>query len=45
LSRYRALSARDVQSAAAFWLPAGRRVELTVEPMKSTPASQPGKDK
>ena len=45
LSRYRALSARDVQSAAAFWLPAGRRVELTVEPMKSTKPSQPGKDK
>ena len=45
LSRYRALSARDVQSAAAFWLPAGRRVELTVEPMKSAKASGPGKDK
>ena len=45
LSRYRALSARDVQSAAAFWLPAGRRVELTVEPMKSTKATGPGKDK
>jgi zinc protease len=44
LSRYRALSARDVQSAAAFWLPAGRRVELTVEPMKTTKASEPGKD-
>jgi zinc protease len=45
LSRYRALSARDVQSAAGFWLPAGRRVELTVEPMKSTKAKEPGKDK
>ena len=42
LSRYRSLSAADVQSAAAFWLPAGRRVELVVEPMKG---SAPGKDK
>jgi zinc protease len=41
LSRYRALSASDIQAAAAFWLPAGRRVELTVEPMKST---EPGKN-
>jgi zinc protease len=41
LSRYRALSAGDIQSAAAFWLPANRRVELTVEPMKD-PA--PAKD-
>ena len=44
LSRYRALSARDVQAAAAFWLPAGRRVELTVQPMKTAQAAQPGKD-
>ena len=43
LSRYRALSARDIQAAAAFWLPAGRRVELTVEPAKSKGA-EPGKD-
>lgn len=42
LSRYRALSAADIQAAAAFWLPAGRRVELVVEPMKG---SEPGKDK
>jgi zinc protease len=42
LSRYRSLSAADVQSAAAFWLPTGRRVELVVEPMKG---SEPGKDK
>jgi zinc protease len=42
LSRYRALSATDVQSAAAFWLPANRRAELVVEPMKG---SAPGKDK
>ncbi len=35
LSRYRALTAGDVQAAAAFWLPATRRVELTVEPMKT----------
>ena len=40
LSRYRALSAGDIQAAAAFWLPISRRVELTVEPMK-TPG--PGK--
>jgi zinc protease len=32
LWRYHALSAIDVQSAAARWLPAGRRVELTVLP-------------
>jgi zinc protease len=32
LARYRALSAADVRAAATFWLPAGRRVELTVEP-------------
>jgi zinc protease len=44
LSRYRALSAGDVQAAAAFWLPAGRRVELTVEPMKSPKAGDAGKD-
>ncbi len=35
LMRYRAVSASDVQAAAAFWLPAGRRVELTVEPAKA----------
>jgi len=40
LSRYRALSAGDIQSAAGFWLPPNRRVELTVEPMK---AQGPGK--
>jgi zinc protease len=34
LSRYRSLAAPDIQAAAAFWLPASRRVELTVEPMK-----------
>jgi zinc protease len=38
LSRYRALSAVDVQTAAAFWLPAGRRAEVSVEPAR-TPAS------
>jgi zinc protease len=42
LSRYRSLSAADIQAAAAFWLPAGRRVELVVEPMKG---GEPGKDK
>src|SRR3954470_11815142 len=40
LSRYRALSAGDMQAAAAYWLPLTRRVELTVEPMK---AAEPGK--
>ena len=34
LSRYRSLTASDIQAAAAFWLPADRRVELTVVPMK-----------
>jgi zinc protease len=43
LARYRALSARDIQAAAAFWLPAGRRVELTVEPAKAAKAPEPGK--
>lgn len=40
LSRYRALSPGDIQAAAAYWLPAHRRVELTVEPMKNP---EPGK--
>ena len=44
LSRYRALSAGDIQAAAAFWLPAARRVELTVEPAKPTKATEPGKN-
>ncbi len=39
LSRYRALAATDVQAAAAAWLPAGRRAELSVEPAKS---AEPG---
>jgi zinc protease len=42
LSRYRALTPTDVQAAAAFWLPANRRVELTVVPSK---AGEPGKEK
>jgi zinc protease len=37
LSRYRALSASDIQAAAAFWLPVNRRVELVVEPQKQVP--------
>jgi zinc protease len=42
LSRYRALTATDVQAAAAFWLPAGRRAELSVEPAKAADtASEP----
>jgi zinc protease len=44
LSRYRSLSASDIQAAAAFWLPANRRVELTVEPAKSTKPTEPGKN-
>ena len=44
LSRYRALSASDIQAAAAFWLPATRRVELTVEPVKSMKGTEPGKN-
>ncbi len=44
LSRYRSLSGSDIQAAAAFWLPANRRVELTVEPAKSTKATEPGKN-
>jgi zinc protease len=44
LSRYRALNAGDIQAAAAFWLPAGRRVELTVEPAKSMKGTEPGKN-
>jgi zinc protease len=34
LSRYRSLTASDIQAAAAFWLPSNRRVELSVVPMK-----------
>ena len=34
LSRYRSLTASDVQAAAAFWLPSNRRVELSVVPVK-----------
>ena len=41
LSRYRALSGPDISAAARFWLPADRRVELVVEPMKG---GEPGKD-
>jgi zinc protease len=37
LARYRALSVSDVRAAAERWLPAGRRVELTVAP--DTPAA------
>ncbi len=34
LSRYRSLTASDIQAAAAFWLPSNRRVELSVVPVK-----------
>ena len=37
LSRYRSLTAADIQAAAAFWLPADRRVELSVVPMVKKP--------
>jgi len=40
LTRYRALTAADVQAAAAFWLPAARRAELSVHPLKA--AASPG---
>jgi zinc protease len=39
LARYRALSASDVRAAADAFLPAGRRVELTVVP-ETTPQQQ-----
>ena len=34
LARYRSLSPSDIRAAAAAFLPAGRRVELTVDPAK-----------
>ena len=37
LSRYRALSASDIRAAAMAFLPAGRRVELTVVPEPRNP--------
>ncbi|MEO8521658.1 MAG: pitrilysin family protein [Acidobacteriota bacterium] len=40
LSRYLALTASDVQAAAAFWLPAGRRAELSVVPAKTAEPSR-----
>src|SRR3954452_144651 len=40
LSRYRSLSAGDIQAAAAHGLPRNRRVNPTVEPVK---AAEPGK--
>ena len=40
LSRYRALSAGDIQAAAAFWVPVNRRVELSVVPMKTAPSGK-----
>jgi zinc protease len=46
LSRYRALTAADIQAAALFWLPAGRRGELSVVPAKAAakePAPGAGK--
>jgi zinc protease len=42
LARYRSLTPSDVQAAAAFWLPANRRVELSVIPAKT---AEPGKEK
>jgi predicted Zn-dependent peptidase len=40
LGRYRAIQSNDVQAAARRWLPADRRVELTV-----VPAAKEGRDK
>jgi hypothetical protein len=34
LARYRALQANDVQAAVRRWLPADRRLELSVVPEK-----------
>jgi zinc protease len=42
LSRYRALAPQDVSAAAAFWLPADRRVELRVLPV-AKPANGDGR--
>ena len=39
LARYRALSPSDLQAAAQRFLPAGARVELSVVPVESEPAS------
>jgi zinc protease len=41
LGRYRAISPSDVMAAAAAFLPAGRRVELTVDPDKKPGSPQP----
>ena len=41
LARYRALSPSDVRAAAAAFLPAGRRVELTVVPDNKAPDQKP----
>jgi len=41
VARYRALSPNDVRAAAAAFLPAGRRVELTVVPEGKTSGQQP----
>jgi zinc protease len=41
LSRYRALTAADVTAAASFWLPAGRRAELSVVPLKEADSARP----
>ncbi len=40
LSRYRALTAADIQAAATFWLPAGRRAELSVVPATTAAPSR-----
>jgi zinc protease len=42
LGRYRLLSPSDVRAAAVAFLPAGRRVELTVVPQPAAPASEGG---
>ena len=41
LGRYRAIAPSDVRAAADAFLPAGRRVELTVDPEKKAGSPQP----
>jgi zinc protease len=41
LGRYRSISPSDVRAAAEAFLPAGRRIELTVDPDKKQASPQP----
>ena len=45
LGRYRAISPSDVRAAADAFLPAGRRVELTVDPKKRAATHSPSSDR